>query len=444
VFAPADYYYTIPVRKIYKSYPIYVAGKEPKGYLEWLSRQEPQEITIDGTVLRTEADLIKYGELVFDAPIVYNGFGNAADVRSAEWCAQVGVPIAKDGTIPGIQYVIRQKGVLDVGHNSCGTCHTRVMPDGSTLKGAQGNFPMDRVMAHIGRKVGTTEGAREFEKIMFGAPWAELDSLFNTMSLEQIATMHEAIPSGVQARHGSSPMYPVQVPDLIGVRDRKYLDRTGLQLHRSIADMMRYAALNQGGDDLARYNDFIPRGVDFKTLPPAANQQRYSDEQLYALSTYIYSLQPPPNPHQPDALTKKGEGIFYQESCDRCHTPPLYTNNKLTPAPGFQVPEEHLKKYDILPKTVGTDPGLTMMTRRGTGYYKVPSLKGVWYRNAFEHSGSVASLEDWFDEKRVEEDYVPTSFKGYAVEKRAVKGHRYGLTLSPEDKKALIAFLRTI
>ena len=49
-----------------------------------------------------------------------------------------------------------------------------------------------------------------------------------------------------------------------------------------------------------------------------------------------------------------------------------------------------------------------MKTRRGTGYYRVPSLKGVWYRGPFEHSGSVATLEDWFDENRLKPDYVPT------------------------------------
>ena len=29
----ADYYYRIPVRPIYKSYPVYAPGKEPPGYL---------------------------------------------------------------------------------------------------------------------------------------------------------------------------------------------------------------------------------------------------------------------------------------------------------------------------------------------------------------------------------------------------------------------------
>ena len=85
-----------------------------------------------------------------------------------------------------------------------------------------------------------------------------------------------------------------------------------------------------------------------------------------------------------------------------------------------------------------------MNTRRGTGYYKVPSLKGVWYRGPFEHMGSVATLEDWFDARRLRDDYVPTGFKGYRVTTRAVKGHEFGLALPPEDKKALLAFLRTL
>jgi hypothetical protein len=85
-----------------------------------------------------------------------------------------------------------------------------------------------------------------------------------------------------------------------------------------------------------------------------------------------------------------------------------------------------------------------MRTRRGTGYYKVPSLKGVWYRSMFEHSGSVATLEDWFDPRRLRDDYVPTGFKGYGVKTRAVRGHEFGLKLSAEDKRALIAFLKTL
>jgi hypothetical protein len=103
-----------------------------------------------------------------------------------------------------------------------------------------------------------------------------------------------------------------------------------------------------------------------------------------------------------------------------------------------------LKKYDILNVPIETDARLTLQTRRGTGYYKVPSLRGVWYRSAFEHNGSVATLEDWFDKRRLRDDYVPTNFVGYGVKTRAIKGHEFGLKLPDAEKKSLIAFLKTL
>ena len=51
---------------------------------------------------------------------------------------------------------------------------------------------------------------------------------------------------------------------------------------------------------------------------------------------------------------------------------------------------------DIVRTSVRTDPGLAMRTRKGTGFYKVPSLKGLWYRGHYLHDGSVASLEEMF------------------------------------------------
>jgi hypothetical protein len=211
---------------------------------------------------------------------------------------------------------------------------------------------------------------------------------------------------------------------------------------------MRYAALNQGGDDLASYGGFVPvDSPNFRQLPEPRDPRvvgRYSDEQLYALAIYVYSLEPPPNPNKSDALAARGENVFSRERCVSCHPPPLYTNNKLTPAEGFTIPKEHLQKYDILPISVGTNSNLTLKTRRGTGYYKVPSLKGLWYRSMFPHDGSCATLEDWFDPRRLQDDYVPSGFKGYGVKTRALKGHPFGLKLSSGDKTALIAFLRTI
>ena len=92
------------------------------------------------------------------------------------------------------------------------------------------------------------------------------------------------------------------MPDLIGIQERRYLDATGLVRHRDIGDLMRYAALNQDAEALARYGDFVPReAVPFflgkvPADPAKLESGRYSDEQLYALALYLYSLKPPPNP----------------------------------------------------------------------------------------------------------------------------------------------------
>jgi hypothetical protein len=448
VHVNADYYYRSPVRSIFQSYPIYAPGRGPRGYMDALKSKRPT-IVFDSATFHTESDWIRAGELVFDAPIAFDeqaGLVSLADVQNPGWYAATNWPVLPDGTIPGMQYVVRERGKIEVAQFSCGFCHTRLMPDGRVFKGAQGNTPNERVFAYAIRHHYSVEANRQSERVLFGMPWRKPDPLadLDTASSEDIARWHEIEPPGVIARHRASVRYPTQVPDLIGVEHRRYLDHTGLQPHRSIVDLMRYAALNQGADNVASFNGFVPAADDFKTVPAAATQPRYSDEQLYALAKYLYTLRPPRNPNPFDDRAARGHAIFERERCATCHTPPLYTNNKLTPALGFTIPAEHRARYDIHPVVVGTDPHLTMDTRRGTGYYKVPSLLGVWYRGPFEHNGSVATLEDWFDPHRLQESYVPTGFKGVGVEHRAVPGHPFGLTLRDEDKRDLIAFLRTL
>lgn len=448
------FYYSIPVRKIYKSYPVYAPGREPDGYLDWLRRQEP-EIAFDASGLETEEDWIRAGELVFDAPIGYNGLGSLDKLRDPDWYEKGQVPVAADGTVPFFRYVIREKGTIDVGEFSCGTCHTRVLPDGQVIKGAQGNFPLehlDDLTMHSKlasydseRLAKVTAGTRRFTRRRYAAPWVDPDPLkpLETMSYDEIASAYGRIPPGVQARLGSSIFSPVQVPDLIGLEHRRYFDRTGRIRHHDIGDLMRYAALTAGLAGYVRYGHFIPSGE----IPekPRPHQRRFSDAQLYALSLYLYSLKPPANPNPFDEKAALGKKLFHREECDRCHRPPLYTNNKLTPVDGFTVPEDHPDKESIVPFSVGTDPALALTTRRGTGFYKVPSLLGVWYRGPLEHNGSVATLEDWFDPRRRRDDYVPTGWLGpWGVEKRAVPGHKFGLDLTPREREALLAFLRTL
>lgn len=349
--------------------------------------------------------------------------------------------------MPFASYVIRKKGQLEVGSFGCATCHVRVMPNGRMLRGAQGNFPEQRAEAYRFRHRVSPEFSKLLIRGLFASPWLDRDphAGLEKLAPAAIADLFDRLPPGVIARGRTSPLFPVQVPDLIGVGDRKYLDHTGLQVNRNLADLMRYAALNQGMDDLASFDGFVPRGEPGSSSPPARSPfTRYSDEQLYSLALYVTSLQPPPNPNHFDREAAKGRKIFEREGCAGCHTGPAYSNNKLTLAEGFVPSAEALRQYDILPVSVGTDQRLALQTRRGTGYYKVPSLKGVWYRSMFGHGGWCASLEDWLEARRRSQDYRPTGFPAHSPTPNPVPGHRFGLDLSPEDKRLLIRFLKTL
>jgi hypothetical protein len=430
--APA-YYYRMAVRPIYKSYAIYAPGREPAGYLEWLAAQEPA-LEFDGSARRTDAEWAAAGEAVFDAPLAYGATFKLDALRDRDWYQRNRVPLTGDGIMPFSRYVIRRKGVIEVGSGSCLMCHARVMPDGTLLKGAQGNFPADRIVADNLRHQAAAskepavllDGVRLGQRLFFSMPWLTPDPVARVaaMSIDDIAHAYDAVPVGASTRVNLSLFTPAQIPDLIGVQERRFLDHTGLVQQRSIADLMRYVAIVQGANAFDRFGDF--RLVD--PMPDPAKMDRYSDEQLFALGRYLYSLRPPANAHRTNALTDRGSRVFSREGCNRCHTAPLYTSNMLTPASEFRVPPEHLQRYGIINRSVGTDPDLAMRTRKGTGYYKVPSLKGVWYRGPFQHAGAVATLADWFDPARIER----------------VPGHPFGLRLTEDDRRALIAFLETL
>lgn len=438
-----EFYYSLPERVIYKTYPVYHPGHEPEGYWEWLHGLEA-EVVFDESKLITEEDWIKAGELLFDYPIdTLGAIINTQHVRNPDFYSSTGMPLTPEGIMPFAQWVVAGKGKVYLGNLSCAMCHTRVMEDGSLLKGAQGNWPGDKAFAFALESDGVSErGVQGITNILFGSPFVEGDPHGKLLASgkESILEAYKAVPEGAFGMQGTSILYPPQAPNLIGVKDRKYLDHGGLGQHRNIEDMMRYIAMNQTMDILNFYGDFSPLGIPRERLISgrpimfAGTHDRYSDEQLYALAKYVYSLTPPENPNKPSDLSEKGKIIFAEQGCVTCHTPPLFTNNKLTPAEGFEIPEDHYEKYDIFDVSVGTDPNYTFNTRRSTGYYKIPSLKGLWYRGPYLHDGSISQLEDFFNHERLQEGWSP----------KPIKGHEFGMYLSEGDRKALVAYLLTL
>jgi hypothetical protein len=435
-YPSAKEYYALPVRPVYRTYPVYSPDKEPAGYWQSLQQKEPA-IVFNPERLATKDDWIRAGELVFDQPIVISP--PTSRQRYLDELRAVSPPLTPEGIVPGAFYLVRKKGVVELGFGSCAECHTRVMPDGTGVKGAQGNAPTAGFNAwlQISRGSGPDQvrALRERKRALTFTPWAPNQDAWDEITFEEIVRRLQAMPPGVTDREGTSLKHPVKVPSLIGIRDIRYLDATGLSRNRNIADIMRYAIVNQSLISMARYGDYFPG------RQPEPGNTRYSDEQLYALALYLYSLVPPTNHNPFDDQAKRGQLTFNQQGCSGCHPAPLYTNNKLTPVRGFTVPDALWKTDAILNVSVATDPGLALETRRGTGFYKVPSLRGVWMRNVFGHEGQAASLEEWFDPARLNADYVP---KGFHLAPGPIPGHEFGIKLPAADRRALIAFLKTL
>ncbi len=456
-YAPKAYYDSLPEHVIYQTYPVYAQDYEPSGYLDSLKKIEPK-IAFNLREIKTQEDWIRAGEQVFFWPPTLNTENSIFSGKHLDsaYLATSGDKITKEGIYPFAKYTVIDKGVIRYGDLSCATCHSRVMDNGEVIIGAQGNHAFDAGFGYIAKKFKFPAAVVKAGFLsLSGTPWASnyMDSALNRDAEVMLADLMET-PLGVMSRQGMAHNLPLRVPSLIGIKDIKYLDITGLMLHRGPEDLMRYAALNQGMDMLTAYDGFIPLDEPEHVKLPSYEDwnhpfgydpKRYSDAQLYALTQFIYSLKPPENPNEyPQELLDRGERIFNEQGCVTCHTPPLYTNNMLTPVDGFEPPPEHFEKYDIFNISVETDPRTALYSRRGTGYYKIPSLRGLWFRGPFFHNGELATLEDVFDPARLEPDYVPTGFKPSDVEHQAVGGHDFAMDLDPPDKEALIAYLKTL
>jgi hypothetical protein len=438
-------YYAIPVAEWVRTYPVYFPGREPEGYWQMLQSKKPEPLIAPGA--RTEAAWIEAGRRAFEEMDV-PGFRSTdpkiiAKIRSAGEYAKLGGHAQKDGTVFGWRWVPTSTG-LALSISECSGCHTRILPDGSRLHGGQSNDAGDDLFFEILQPAnelflpGDSQALATWRQ--FAVPWVanDIHDRIKTMNWPEILALLKTNPPGTTARFNGSPWHPTPIIDLIGIKDRKYLDYNATHRLRGPEDVARYAVLVTCCDSA----DFGPHHMltEKQRLPP----YRVPDELAFSLAKYIYSLQPPKNPNANDARAAAGKNVFEREGCGGCHPAPLYTNNKLTLAKGWTPPMDHPYRADMLLFSVGTEPAAALETRKGTGIYKIPSLKGLWYRSLLSHDASVASLEEWFDTARLRDDYVPKGFKGYHVEHRAVPGHEFGLKLAANEKAALIAFLRTL
>jgi hypothetical protein len=451
-------YYSLKVENL-RTYPVYAPGREPKGYWEMLQSVGPKPL-IEPEILKSEADWLAAGQRVFEElDFIQLRTLDPKYIAETRGPNQAPSRVLPDGSLFGTRWVPTKEGVA-LGFLNCGFCHTRYLADGTPIRGAPFRTIAPRppetfhpwsVISRVQSDKGVLVGNPPFyflnEPIgmrlyrAYGVPWLKDDPnerLKATTEPEYEMLDLASRASGGLSRWNGSLLYPTKVPDLIGIKDRKYIDHTATHQHRGIGDLMRYAALVTSAES-ADFGSYHMLGNDTKRV-----DSRVPDEALYALALYIYSLKPPANPNVFNEKAQAGQKLFAREGCIGCHVPPLYTSNKLTLAEGFTSPKDRPASLDVLLISVGTDPGLALKTRKGTGYYKVPSLKGVWYRGHYLHDGSVASLEEMFDPDRLKETHLPGGWRPLGTANRAIPGHRFGLTLNPEEREQLIAFLRTL
>jgi hypothetical protein len=442
-------YYDAPADNL-RTYPVYHPDVEPPGYWEWLQQQKPEKL-VDANQLRSDADWIAAGERAFrdlDAPLMRSN-----DPALVAWARNPasfkGVAPLPDGVI-GVRWVVTDRGVMLSGRE-CGACHFRANADGRVEFATSRGGPMP-----VAGAVGLADSVprvilpaltRQFEEPiattiwrMFTVPWKPDPRVerMKTMTLPQLgpllATRHSVFP-----RVNGSPFHGTRIPDLRGLKYNRYLDATGTHRLRGPDDIARYAALVATADSL----DYGPH----KVLTDRQRRVivRYADEVLSAIGRYLMSLESPVNPQpEPRDLIDQGARVFRAEGCQRCHVPPAYTSGRLTLAEGFTPPADHPNRADILRRSVRVDSGLALETRKGTGFYRIPSLRGVWDRPRLLHDGALTSLDELFDPARLDPAYEPRGWSPPGVTRRAIPGHTFGLDLSGEEKRALIAFLRSL
>lgn len=455
---PAHYsssqYYSVPADN-FRTYPVYHPDSEPPGYWEELQKQKPQPL-VDVATIRTREDWIAAGERAFrELDHFWSRTSDPAIIaRARDPQSFAGIFKQRDGTAVRPRWVVTPEGVM-LSSPACTGCHVGVRTDGTVVfAGPSGprppgtppliprgtgvvasNAPLALQRFFIGDTIPTIAWR------MYTVPWApdeRIESRRNA-SRQEVQGGLQANDAGVTNRPHGSPFYATKITDLQVLRYSRYVDATATHRLRGPEDVGRYAAFVTGADPM----DFGPHRI-------LSDEQRrvrfrYADEVLYAIGVYLMSLEPPRNPDRAaEDVLRRGEQVFRREGCVACHVPPDYTSGKLTLAHGWEPPANHPNRDDIVRVSVGTDPGLALKTRKGTGFYKVPTLRGVWYRPRLLHDGSVTSLDEMFDPARVGPEYQAKGWNPPGVTKRAVPGHTFGLALNADEKRDLLAFLRSL
>ncbi|MCA9653991.1 MAG: hypothetical protein H6712_03655 [Myxococcales bacterium] len=194
---------------------------------------------------------------------------------------------------------------------------------------------------------------------------------------------------------------PVAIPDLWGVKQHSALTQAGTirHLHPAVLAIRQETQITHANRERSR--------------PPR--------ELAWALAMYVYSLQPPPREAAPSGPQVERGAELFARGCERCHDDAVHG--------GDPVPA----------RLVGTDPTLAFGLARGTGRYRPAPLLRVAEAAPYLHHGQLASLEELLSTER-----LAASYDRGVHGPGPIEGHLFGTELPPEDRGALLAYLRTL
>ncbi len=264
--------------------------------------------------------------------------------------------------------LVEMDGELEVA-GTCAACHASLGPDG-------------RVSGMLANRDFSLAGQRAITH-----PNGGNDSPIDQTGDDELALL----PPGHSDVFPDGEFNPYAFPDFGGIVDQPYLHHTANWHHRGTATL----AIR----------------VETVFITGMSQQHRIPRVLSWALACYLRSLPPPP-PLEPDDgsdQVERGAEVFDEAGCGGCHVPPLFTSDRLV-----GVDE------------IGTDPAAGHSDWRHTGYYRIPSLRGVGRTAPYLHHGAFDTLEAMFEPGREE------------------PGHTFGLELDDEDRAALLRYLRSI
>lgn len=199
-------------------------------------------------------------------------------------------------------------------------------------------------------------------------------------------------------------------------------------------------------------------------------------EEMAELDRWLSELPPPRWPDEfppPDpALVAAGEPIF-EQNCAVCHEPGRERTNKVIPIEEIGTDPERMHSWSAAAarhanekvSEAGIDRPPMTQDRDPYGYI-APPLDGLWLRAPYLHNGSIPNLTEFFKPpgQRVKQfhrgyDVYDPQNVGFVTDHRAEAagaflldttergngngGHLIGTTLAPDQKRALIEYLKT-